>query len=311
MLELINNFGFDISTESWDKAAALPYYFSNQYDFKRVIIDGTPCLFAEVLSDAPTIQMIQKHIARIRETEALPVVLKFKSVSSARRKMLISKHIPFVAEGQAYLPFMGVSLSKKLYSEAKPNEKLMPSSQMLLFAYIYQHSEKMYVSGLSDKFGFSTMQLTRAARQLCRLNLLDMFKDGVHLVLRGQGSKQELFENAAPFLINPVREVLFIPRAEAYTLPLSGVSALSHHTMLYDDAIPTFAHYSRNKRLIGENALTDRDSQAQVELWKYSPTALSEHDSTADLLSVAVSLNSENDPRVEQAIESALERIWS
>jgi DNA-binding MarR family transcriptional regulator len=303
--------GVSVRAEPWDKTEKLPFFLNDQYDLKKVMLDDTPCLFAGVNGKVPTVQAIRKHIERLRESERLPVVIVLNTLSAERRRVLIRERIPFVADGQIYLPFMGIALSEKLYAEAKFREKLMPSSQLLLFSYLYQNGETLYPGGMAEKFGVSAMQITRAVRQLGRLDLFEVSKDGVRVVLCGKGSRRELYEKAEPYLISPVREIVFVARGgETAGLPYAGISALSEMSMLADDSIPTYAYFSKTDKLRGENALADRDNQVRIEIWKYAPTLLSERKAVADPLSVIASLSGENDPRVEQAIENILKNMW-
>jgi hypothetical protein len=81
-------------------------------------------------------------------------------------------------------------------------------------------------------------------------------------------------------------------------------------SMLAPPTVTTLAHYSRADRIIGENALTDREKEARVEVWKYSPTVLSNKPNVADTLSVITSLRGEKDERVGQAMEETLRKLW-
>ena len=170
----------------------------------------------------------------------------------------------------------------------------------------------MFTNPMAEKIGVSAMQITRAVRQLRRLNLFEVSKEGVQVVIKGKANHRALFEGAAKYLLDPVREILYIPRNEsARALPFAGLSALSEMTMLAASEVPTFAYYSRTNKLYGEKGLTDREKQARVEIWKYAPTILSKRGNTADPLSVIVSLQDErDDERIEQAIEDILKRIW-
>jgi len=206
---------------------------------------------------------------------------------------------------------MGIVLQERLYNEPKPREKLMPSAQLLLFAYLYQDSDKMYTSPMAGKLEMSAMQITRAVRQLQKLNMFDVSKEGVQVVISGKANHRALFEWAAPYLIDPVREILYVPRSERINaLPYSGLSALSELSMLSAPQPDTRAFYSKTDKLNGESRLSDREKQVRIEVWKYPPALLSKNNS-ADPLSIIVSLRDErNDERVEQAIEETLKKMW-
>jgi DNA-binding MarR family transcriptional regulator len=311
VFNLTDALGVDVISVPWAGAGNLPYILEETYDFRKVTLDGTVCLFAEPRNEMPTVQAVARNFERVREAEPLPVVLKTGGLSAERRKALIAARIPFVAREQIYLPFMGAVLQDKLYAEPNPREKLMPSAQMLLFAYLYQNNSKLYPGKLTQKLELSAMQITRAVRQLQKMNLFEVDKDGVSVVIHGKTNHRALFEATEPYLLDPVKEILYINGgAKTKDLPFAGISALSRMTMLADDNVPAYAYHSRTDKLVGENVLSDRDRQVRVEIWKYAPALLSRDKSIADPLSVLVSLKGERDERVQQAAEDVLGGLW-
>jgi len=311
MIELSDMLGVKVKAEDWSGAERLPYMLSESYALRKVTLGDTVCIFAEPLGEVPPVQTVLRNFERIREVEALPVVLKLNGLSGERRKALIESRIPFAAEAQVYLPFLGVSLSERMYAEPKPREKLMPTTQLLLFAYLYQNNDKLYTNGLDKQLGISAMQVTRATRQLQRLNLMEVFKDGVHVVMRGKVNHRALFESAEPYLLDPVREIVYTMRDDKTSvLPLAGLNALSEWSMLSPPVVTTLAYYSKTAGVSGTSALIDREKQIRVEIWKYSPTLLSDSLKTADPLSVIVSLRDDKDERIEQAVGEAMRRLW-
>jgi hypothetical protein len=311
MLKLADALGVKVDAEPWD-GGGLQAFIYDTYAFQRVTLDDTVCLFAEPRGEIPTVKAVMRQFERIRETVKIPVVLKLTGLSGERKKALIAAKIPFVAIEQIYLPFMGVVLRERLYAEPSTRDKLMPSAQLLLFSYLYQRSGKLYPGKLTGKLGLSAMQITRAVRQLQKLNLFDVFKDGVSVVISGKLPHRTLFESAKPYLIDPVREVVHTDRNERVNrLPLGGVSVLAELTMLADDIVPTYVYYSKTDKLKGEINLSDSDRQVRVEIWKYAPILLSDKPNIADPLSVVVSLgDATHDPRVEQAVAEIFEKLW-
>jgi hypothetical protein len=311
MLDLAATLGVKVNITPWNGGGLQPLIY-DAYDFRQVALDDTVCLFAEPRGEIPTVQTIARQFERIRDVVEMPVVLKLNGLSRERRKGLIAAKVPFVATEQIYLPFMGAVLQARLYAEPTSREKLMPSAQLVLFSYLYQENGKIYPGKLPDKLGVSAMQITRAVRQLQRLNLFEVTKEGVQVAIQGRLPHRALFENAKPYLLDPVREIIYFTRAEwTVNLPLGGVSALAALTMLADDIVPTYAYYSRTDKLNGESSLSDRDNQIRIEIWKYAPIVLSAKSTIADPLSVIASLdNSFNDPRIEQATEEIFGRLW-
>ncbi|MDR1541938.1 MAG: hypothetical protein LBU32_28945 [Clostridiales bacterium] len=58
------------------------------------------------------------------------------------------------------------------------------------------------------------MQITRAIKQLQRLKLFDVSKDGVKVVIGGKDDRRAMFENAKACLIDSVRKILYIPHSQ-------------------------------------------------------------------------------------------------
>jgi hypothetical protein len=310
MIDLADTLGVKITTEPWEAGGLQPIIY-DAYKFQRVKLDNTECLFAEPRGEIPPIQSVTRQFARIHEVYNMPVVLKLNGLSGERRRGLIAAKVPFVATEQIYLPFIGAVLREQLYTEPSSREKLTPSAQLLFFAYLYQKNRKLSPGKLTRKLAISAMQITRAVRQLQKLNLFEVWKDGVQVVIQGKMPPKTLYEAAKPYLIDPVREIVYASRDSVTGLPHSGISALSEITMLADDVVPTFAYFSKSDKLSGETRLSDRDKQIRIEIWKYTPTLLSDNPNHADLLSVITSLgNALDDPRVEQAVNEIFDKIW-
>ena len=304
--------GIETHTEPWELAAKLPYYLSDGYEYKKAVLDGIHCLFMKPKGELDTLTAIKKHIAKVGETGRLPVVLELTGITARRRKSLIEARIPFVAsDTQIYIPFLGVALTEKFSSEKKPAEIFMPSSQLLFFHYLYQNKPELHTGGMAEKLNLSAMQITRAIRQLKALGLISVRKEGVRMVLHSKENRCDLFERSKPVLLNPVRKKVYAEyNAIPDGLPLSAVSALSEQTMLGEPPTKTFAFFGKAGDLTGTDTLVDNNTQVEIEYWKYDPVLLSQKPGIVDTLSLAVSMQTDNDPRVEQAVEQILNELW-
>jgi DNA-binding MarR family transcriptional regulator len=259
-----------------------------------------------------TLTAIKKHISRVREAEPMPVVFDIENMTARRRQSLIGARIPFVAPAcQIYLPFLGIALNERYTSTTAPSETLMPSSQLMLFYYLYQTKPELRTGGAADIFGISDMQISRAIKQLAALGLVIAEKDGVRTVISSKEHRRDLFEKAKPYLRSPVRKRIYAEHSELPNgLPLSGYSALSELTMLGGSETETFAFFGKASDLAGTDTLVDNVLQAEVEIWRYNPTLLSQHPGVVDTLSLATSLAADDDARVEQAIDELLSSLW-
>ena len=304
--------GVEIKIEPWLGTGRVPYYLVDRYEFSKAALDGVPCLFMKPKGELDTLSAIKKHIAKIHETEPIPVVLDIGGMTARRRKSLIGAHIPFVAPHcQIYLPFLGIALSERYTTEQTTRETLMPSSQLLLLHYLYCDETDIQVGETAGVFGISAMQISRAVRQLTALSLVNARKDGVRTIMSSETRRHELFERAKPYLLNPVRKKIYVEYADLPNgMPLSGYSALSELTMLGGSETETFAFYGKSGDINGTDTLVDNTSQAEVEIWRYNPILMSKKQGIVDSLSLAAALSSDDDPRVEQSIDELLSKVW-
>jgi len=312
MKYVADTLGVKIVTKSWDNEKKLPYYFANHYKFSKVSFDGLPCILMEPRGELLTITAIKKQIIRIQDVEPYPVVLNLTVMTARQRQSLIKAQIPFIAPPcHIYLPFLGIALVGRFTSLDHPKETLMPASQLLLFYYLYQAKSELRTGETSQMFGISTMQISRAVRQLISLRLVNDRKDGVRIIIYSKESRNDLFERAKPHLLNPVRKKLYVDYKKLTSgLPLAGYSALSELTMLGKPSIDTYAYHGKVGEIDGLDTLIDYNEQAEVEVWQYNPTVLSRKPGIVDTLSLVVSLLHDDDPRVEQSIDELLSEIW-
>ena len=309
MKYIADTLGIGITGEPWD--AELPFYLTDSYTFQSIKLGNTPCLFVKPINELPAVNAVKKHLAKFAEISGMPLVLEIEALNARQRKALIAAHIPFVMDGaQLYLPFIGAILQERYPAPKPQGMTLMPTSQSILFRYLYRKELDMYANGLAELLGVSAMQITRAVKQLAALELFTTRKDGVQIVLAGIENGAVLFEKAKPYLHSPVKKKLYVEKdALPPRLPLAGVSALAGYTMLNPPNVTTFAFFGKSVELTGTKTLVDAEAQAEVEFWRYSPAALSEKDGYADPLSLWVTLP-DGDPRTEIAKDELLAEIW-
>lgn len=189
-------------------------------------------------------------------------------------------------------------------------EKLQPSAQMLLFAYILNGNEPMPMTPFAERFAFSAMTITRAANQLVELGLLNKSCSvGAQKMLCTELDTKGLYQKAVPYLIQPVRTTVFIEKS-AVTRDMfpAGLSALSEMSMLNPPAVETWGMVG-GKIKGSAQKLIDSEKQCALQLWRYDPRRISQT-GRVDVLSLAASLADDTDERVEQCIEEILEKVW-
>ena len=166
-------------------------------------------------------------------------------------------------------------------------------------------------SDAAVELGFTATSMSRASRQLEELGLVHAEKRGVQKMISSPRKPTELFELAKPYLCNPVKRKIYVPKNEIKTpLLLSGDSALSEYSMINppevkcmaSDSVALWEEFSSDK-------LQNTKEQYEIELWRYDPKRLSDGD-CVDKLSLVLSLNETGDERVEEAVEELLESVW-
>ena len=115
----------------------LPNFIVTRYHLQMVSMNGRKVVFLYPKTELEHIEVLKKHIARIRENENLPVVLVLKELSYRQKEYLIREKIPFIVEGkQIYLPFMAVYFQERCNAEKSTRKEMLPSAQMLLQHFI-------------------------------------------------------------------------------------------------------------------------------------------------------------------------------
>ncbi|MDO5044946.1 MAG: MarR family transcriptional regulator [Coriobacteriia bacterium] len=301
-----NLFGFPVKYEAWNKQGSLPLYIANGYDFHGIVIGKKFCIAIKPRDDLSTLPALRKQIAKIQALDNAPVILDLDSISFHRKKSFIENNIPFITQKQAFLPFMCSMLTNE-------NEGIMEidkftfSAQQLFLLYIYSGKKRFYLSDASRILPFTPMTLTRASRQLEATGLFNATKDGVNKVIESKFGRAELFEKARKFLSNPVYNWGYIYKEDLTSeMVFAGETALSEKTMLNPPSLITFAIWKKSfdsSKLTDD--LVDSERQVKLELWSYDPRMFS-NENTADVLSLALSLEDNHDERVEGAVKELL-----
>ena len=256
----------------------------------------------------------EKQIRQISVRFNMPVALGFDNISRTQRDSLMERNIPFIsASGQLYLPFLGIVLSNHFpHSPKIQAEKMMPVTQALFLYMLYQSKGRPVIKkDAAEAIGATRTSITRASEQLAAMRLISQEMKGKEYYMTLQGAGIDAFENAKPYLINPVQRIITVAEEPGFgNYPLSGESALAMHTMLNDPLIPVRAV---KKSGINPEEINEIDIRwepgkkaVKLELWKYDP-CLFARNGTVDPVSLAMSFENNADERIEGAIEEYLE----
>lgn len=288
----------------------LPFAYRTWYDFRCAKLLGIKVLFVYLKKYAEDIRLTINHMKYLAEFTGMQIVFVCKNLTVRQRDVLMDSGIAFVVEDrQIYLPFVGVLLREYGNTVVERRPKFLPTTQLFLLSYIYGRKRKVYLKDMIQKLNVSNMTGSRSLRQLESADLLRSVKDGVSKVVEGTLMGKELFDKALPYLLNPVRKIVYIDSGQTDGLCLSGESALSMNTMLEHPNVVCYAGYGEGNfsDYVYEN---ERNLyQVKLELWKYDPKLLSDSE-TVDVLSLYLSMKDSQDERIQSSLEEMMEKFW-
>ena len=306
--------GLNCTRKKWAEQTKLPYFLLNEYNFEAVTIGSQDCIFLKPKNKLANISTIKKHLNRLSELSACYIVFELSGITRQRKASFIEAKIPFAVPGkQLYLPFIGAVLSERNDADVSSTdvEKLMPSAQMLLFAFLINKNEPIYLSEAAKRFGITAMSISRAAGQLVQAHLVERKNQGVQKFIITETTPAELFSLAKPRLVNPVRKEVFISRSELnLNLFPAGLSALSDASMLNPPSLPVYGTTANEKSFVSATTeLLDSETFAALQIWRYDPRLISQN-GKIDALSLYISMAESTDERIEKALEELLQEVF-
>lgn len=308
--------GMSAKEASWSEVENLPLYLRNGRRYSVLSIEGTTLLLIHVEATSFNLTAFQKQRVKLSEYWGGDVVLCFEKLTAYQRKALIEKRISFIVpESQTYLPCLGIALQERAAAERKAVSKLTPTSQALLLYLMYRsESAPLKKVELANRLGVSAMNITRAVQELVSLELVKTQKTGRSDLVLPIDSGVQLYKKAQAYLIDPVQKRVFVKRGcDLDGLPLSGEAALAERTMLNPPLVSCRAIDKKAYKRILDSGLEHVDpawytgaDYTELEIWKYNPELFAEG-RIVDVVSLAASFASQQDERIEIAVEEMLE----
>lgn len=252
-----------------------------------------------------TPQQLEQYSRRLAENFEEPIVFLLPPMPTYLRNRLVSRGVFFIINGKyAFLPFL---YANRKISERTVTERLTPAAQyILLWQLQVGDAEGMSVKELAEVLPLSYLSISRAVTVLEDLGLCTSERNGKTKRLHFPNHGKNLWEQAQPFLLSPIKEVFYCDRLTGDGL-IGGVNALAHYTHLNPEEQKTIvldAERMKTARFDGRNPI---EGEYRVEIWKYSPI---DNDGYVDSLSLALSLKDDNDERVQNEIEQMIEKLW-
>ncbi len=285
------------------------------YTFYDGLYQGVPLLFLEPRKDNPTPKECQITSSRISGLFGMPVVFILKSGPTYERQRLMDKGVYFVMSDQyAHLPML-IALEKT--SNRKKSTILTSVAQYLLLYHLQKSSlEGLSATEIAELIPYSYESATLGIScledvGLCKKVQANQKKKTLHFELKGEN----LWNEAQTYLISPLEQRIFCDDIRTdKDYPVCGINALAHYTSLNSDSERMIMLSSKEYRSLKDKDIfvncNTYDGDYIIEVWKYPTVGLiNEQKQWVDRLSLALTLKTDNDPRIEKEVERMIKEI--
>lgn len=286
------------------------FYITNLYEQKLILM----IVKAEILN----IGQLTKQIDALQKTIEFPIVIVTHNLGSATRKRMLENNISFIVPGkQLFLAPLLIHFQN--FNIYKKTETLLPSSQVLILYHILHREDNLSqysFKGLSEKFRYTQMGITKAVKNLEDLELIDVEGNKEKRIIF-RDDILELWKKAENYLVNPVMKIEYTDKRLDFLR--TGYTALEEYTDMnpgnqngYAIERNEFYKMKKNKDFLNIN---NEDGTYFIQVWKYDPALLAEgitEKNNVDPLSLYLSLKEGFiDERTEMALEQIINRfIW-
>lgn len=305
--------GADARILPWDGARKLPYFLQDVFDLHKLQLRDKEVLLASVRKDrTPALSALRTQLDKLAHIAELPVVFAATTLASYERKRLVQQKVPFVVPGnQLYLPDLGIDFREYFRQPATAVTAFTPATQAMFIAALLRREWQVewQPAEVMAELGYTAMTLSRAVRELTAAGLVTARQEGRARSLQMKHPPAQAWEHARAFLRSPVKRSVWVGGGTGLRLPqlpLAGLSALAFYSMLAEPSRPIYAVSTAQWKVAQQAGVeTLPESQpgaSQWQVWSYAPN-LQKESKAVDSLSLTLSLQDEQDERVQQALE--------
>jgi hypothetical protein len=302
----------------------LPMYITETFKLYNINLFNKELVFAQLTNDeGMSILQIEKQLQQIQKQLNKTVVVVLDTIKSYNRKRLIEKKINFIVPGkQMFLPDLLIDLRESYPRDNAIKEKLLPSAQMLIIYQllssdlvwkIQEHSFK----AIAQKFDYTPMAITKAIENIKSHRIIDVIGEKEKFI-RFRYDKKALWEKIKNenLFVTPVIKTVFVDeKPRGLTLLKSNANALStfsdlnpSNQVFYAIEKDDFYRLKKNNELVNPNPI---EGKYALEIWKYKPVNFVRDMTVVDPLSLFLSMQNNNDERIDMALDQMLKRyIW-
>jgi len=289
----------------------LPFFMRKGFRFYMGELAGSVMLFLyPEEKEIPAPKQLQAQVEKIEEVYGNNAVLVLEHVEPYMRNQLMQKRMAFVVPNeQIYIPWMFISLDERKRMKLAHVETFYPATQTLLIYHLWkQPLNGLNLKEIAAHLDYTAMTVTRAVRELEAADVCTT-RGGRQKMVEFEGTNQEVWERAKPYMKNPVQKELkgvFIGNTGKWKV--AGINALAAYTNLDSSYDNSFAVKKEEYIKQDQTAMAAEPEEGTIQLWNYDPDVLAK-DRIADPFSVYLSLKDHEDERVQIALEEMMEGV--
>ncbi len=297
----------------WKATGKLPYYLQDAYTIREMQLLGQRFVLAAPRRKAARATLpANEQLLKLHKVVGLPVILVVTALLSYERKRLIDQKVPFIVPGnQLYLPTLGLDLREYFRQAAtRGREPFSPATQALLITALLRTpwQAEWHAGPMMETLGYGVMTTSRAIRELSAAEIATVRQAGRLRMLHMEDTPAGIWQRAQPLMRTPVKRSVWVrlPANIKKGLPLAGLSALAHYSMLAEPPTTVYAVSAAQWKGAAEfevEVLPEPERDAcQWQVWSYAPGLLPKS-KRVDPLSLWLSLRGDGDERVKIALE--------
>ena len=309
---LNGGFGCLAKCENIRAPASLPLLIGKGYRFYSCEMQGR--LFVLSVAREGTVhtpRRIQRELQAVSEAFGLPAVYAARRLQPHDRERLLALRQAFVVPDKlVYLPFIGM-MQDTSHRELVVNRDVFSSVAQLVVLGVLERRlpNPVTIQAVVELLRFSQPAVQNAFREIEYFGVAQRRKMAgtrtVELVFQNNG--RDLWEQAKPRLVSPVRKVVGLTEPPAGDCVVAGVDALAALGRLNEQPPTEFATALEGFAKRGYTVVSSLDAPVRLQLWAYAPTRLG--GDAPDVLSLVLSLSGERDDRVQIEVDRILEEF--
>lgn len=241
-----------------------------------------------------------------------PVVYYFNNIDRKLAYRLRERAINFiVGNSTAYLPELMMSYKEK---SVEVKDKIVPSGQVIFFNYLLAHINSLSTyNEIVRQLSMNYLNVSRGIKALENCNLCSALKKGKGVIVEFSGDRASLWEDAQPYLSNPIVKSFYCDKVEEAKFLTGGISALSEYSDINPDNIITLSIGKDTYKSLTDKKVINNENpyggETRIEIWKYNPELIS-RTSVVDPFSLFLTLKDDADPRIQKELNNMIDNVW-